>query len=392
MKETKNNSGETLLSKLPEPPKGLTGWPWTEETDKRIYKDIISFPLISIVTPSFNQGKFIEQTIRSVLLQNYPNLEYIIIDGGSTDETVNVIRKYEKWLKYWVSEKDKGQTNAINKGIRKCSGEIFNWLNSDDYYHKDCFSHIAENFRDKNTDIVSGKYRFFYENENREKIIDLKMRATLEESIALVAINQPSTFFRLDVIKSLGELNEKFNYLMDQDIWKKYLFRYGQNKIKITDKVLVSFRYHSGSKTSQYKFLNEYMGIYCSIAAKAGMSKHTEAMKKVYGKEIDSGFGFEIKFSREDLKLAKKVINSLFLFNAKKAYTEGNTSQLNLWLKTLDSKYLNGTQKNDLISLKVKSKLHKYRLDPIIKFINKRNSKAKNKKESSDHVKITEQA
>ena len=82
----------------------------------------------SIITPSYNQGQYIEQTIQSVLNQNYPNLEYIIIDGGSTDNTVEIIKKYEKHLKFWVSEKDKGQANAINKGLQYCTGEIFNWI------------------------------------------------------------------------------------------------------------------------------------------------------------------------------------------------------------------------------------------------------------------------
>lgn len=382
----KLSTDESNLNRLPKPPEGKMGWPWTEETNPRIYKDIKSFPKISIVTPSYNQGKYIEQTIRSVLLQNYPNLEYIIIDGGSSDETVDIIKKYEPWIKYWISEKDRGQTNAINKGLIKCEGEIFNWLNSDDYYNTECFKNLAENFQVKDTEIVSGKYRFFYENQNKEKIIDLKMRSTLEESIALVAVNQPSTFYRLDVLKSLGELDERLNYLMDQDIWKKYLFKFGQDRIKIIDKVLVSFRYHKGSKTSQYKFINEHIGIYYSIAGKAGMIKQMEILKEIYGKDIITGYVFDLNFSKDDLKLAKKVINSLFLFNARSAYTENNIQLLNLWLKSVESRWLNENQKNDLMFLKVKAKLLKYKLGNFIKFINKRNSKSKNKSRSADSV------
>src|SRR5512134_129792 len=103
-------------------------------------------PKISIVTPSFNQGKYLERTIRSVIEQDYPNLEYIIIDGGSTDESVEIIRKYEKHLAYWVSEPDRGQSHAINKGFDRATGEIFGWLNSDDWYVPGALKAVAEAF------------------------------------------------------------------------------------------------------------------------------------------------------------------------------------------------------------------------------------------------------
>jgi len=127
---------------LPPPPAGKTGWPWTEESPQ--LPDIMSdpsttlrtpgspWPRVSIVTPSYNQGRFIEEAIRSVLLQGYPDLEYIIIDGCSTDGSVDIIRKYEPWLAYWVSEPDRGQSHAINKGLEKSTGQLFNWHNSDD--------------------------------------------------------------------------------------------------------------------------------------------------------------------------------------------------------------------------------------------------------------------
>jgi len=105
------------------------------------------WPGVSIVTPSYNQGRFIEETIRSVLLQGYPDLEYIIIDNSSVDNSVEIIRKYEKWLTYWVSEPDKAQSQAINKGFEKATSEIYAWLNSDDYLLKDALKNVAHAYR-----------------------------------------------------------------------------------------------------------------------------------------------------------------------------------------------------------------------------------------------------
>src|SRR5262245_37717609 len=112
------------LRDLPPPPAGKTGWPWTEESLRLSERmpEVHCWPPITIITPSFNQGRFIEETIRSILLQGYPNLEYFVLDGGSTDDTVAIIRKYSSWISFWVSEPDHGQSAAINRGLRMGSG------------------------------------------------------------------------------------------------------------------------------------------------------------------------------------------------------------------------------------------------------------------------------
>ena len=145
-----------VLPALPPPPAGKTGWPWTEVGDPRSGvrgrrtedgpQTSETWPRLTVVTPSFNQGRFLEATIRSVLLQGYPNLEYMVIDGGSTDESVEVIRKYEPWLTYWVSEKDQGQAHAINKGMVRSTGEILAYLNSDDIYDEGALRRVGEHF------------------------------------------------------------------------------------------------------------------------------------------------------------------------------------------------------------------------------------------------------
>jgi len=136
-----------LLAELPSPPAGKTGWPWTIETQPLItLPNSLPCPKISIVTPSYNQGQFLEETIRSVLLQNYPNLEYIVIDGGSNDETREILKRYSPWLSFWQSQKDRGQGHAINLGFSLANGSYYGWVNSDDFYMPNCFQLVASHF------------------------------------------------------------------------------------------------------------------------------------------------------------------------------------------------------------------------------------------------------
>jgi len=141
-----------------------------------------SWPKISIVTPSYNQAEFLERTILSVLNQNYPNLEYIIIDGGSTDGSVEIIKKYEKYLSYWVSEKDRGQAHALNKGFEKATGDLVGWQNSDDIYLPGAFRKVAEVYRNNpNYDVYFGNIYFIDEEDNI--IRDLKFSPLRQELI-----------------------------------------------------------------------------------------------------------------------------------------------------------------------------------------------------------------
>ncbi|MBK8982175.1 MAG: glycosyltransferase [Ignavibacteria bacterium] len=364
----KNNS---LISDLPLPPKGKSGWPWTDEFIFPYENGKKEYPRITIVTPSFNQGKFIEQTIRSVILQNYPNLEYIIMDGGSTDETVEIIKKYDRWISHWVSEKDKGQSDAINKGIGRGTGEIFNWINSDDYYSKDTFQKISETFVKSDADIIVGNYRYFEdENENKSKdsgkTIDFRLRETLEETIAFVLLNQPSSFFKLNLIKELGGLNVDLNFVMDQDLWKKYLFRFGQNNVNIIDSMFTHFRLHSDSKTFMNEFNNEYMNIYYSIAVQTDMTKQAGFLKSIYGKGFCKNYKFSFELTRENLELSRKVINSLIYFKARIAFTTGDIILFKKCKEVIDPIYLNKTQRSYLRRIKIKSLLMDMKLNSLL--------------------------
>ena len=133
------------IGKFPLPPPGQSGWPWTSKFERPPdgRTEELTWPAITVITPSFNQSQYLEETIRSVLLQGYPRLQYIVIDGGSTDGSVALIQKYSSWLSAWVSEKDRGQSHAINKGFDIARGDVIGWLNSDDVYAEGALHHVG---------------------------------------------------------------------------------------------------------------------------------------------------------------------------------------------------------------------------------------------------------
>jgi len=206
----------------------------------------MSLPKISIITPSFNQGKFLEETIQSVISQDYPNLEYIVIDGGSADNSVEVIKKYESHLHFWTSEKDRGQSHAINKGFQKASGEIISWLNSDDLYLKDALVNAAGVFK-KNPEaaLIHGKTILFgnkkKETEKGAEDFDLQLRY-----FSMMPYAQPSSFFRRKVLDEQGLLDETLHFGMDYDLLIRIALNY---KIEKTELLFSKYRLHEESKT-----------------------------------------------------------------------------------------------------------------------------------------------
>lgn len=208
----------------------------------------MNLPKISIITPSFNQGNYLEETILSVLSQNYPNLEYIIIDGGSTDNSLELIRKYEHRLKYWVSEKDRGQAHAINKGLACCTGQIFNWINSDDTLAEGALVQVAVAFENSEADIVAGEVNEFNENGILRKVKNQKLEIDeyLKKDVELI-YHQPAVWLRLEIMKEIGFFKEKMHYCFDQDYLMRYLLQH--NEVCYLDEVLANFRIHNGSKS-----------------------------------------------------------------------------------------------------------------------------------------------
>lgn len=205
-------------------------------------------PKISIITPSYNQGNYLEQTILSVINQNYPNLEYIIIDGGSTDNSVEIIQKYKPYLKYWISEKDRGQAQAINKGLAHCTGDIFNWINSDDYLADGALDKVAQAFEKSGADLVAGEVNNFDEKGVVKKVKNQKLEINeyLKKEVELI-YHQPGVWLRMDVMKKVGFFKEEMHYCFDQDYMMRYLLL--TDKVRYLDEVLAYFRVHENSKS-----------------------------------------------------------------------------------------------------------------------------------------------
>ena len=201
--------------------------------------------LVSIVTPSYNQAPFLEQTMLSVLEQDYPRIEYIVIDGGSTDNSVEIIKKYADRLTYWVSEKDSGQAEAINKGFVRAKGEILAWLNSDDYYMLNTVS-VAVRCFEQNPDVVMVYGDMLAVDGDGNTINLLKYKQlSLEDLLCFQIIGQPSVFFRRSALEKAGMLEPTFHFMLDHQLWIRLA---QQGGILHIPQIWSAARYHPGAK------------------------------------------------------------------------------------------------------------------------------------------------
>lgn len=222
-----------------------------------------AIPKLSIVTPSFNQVHFIEETLRSVGSQRYPVLEHLVLDGVSTDGTVEILKQYcsmPGWEHLrWISEPDRGQSDAINKGFRLATGDIIGWLNSDDVYESESFAIVSKAFEENPlVDFIYGDYRII---DADGKTLICKKEIEFDWEILLCGLNyiaQPNVFFRRRVFDQLGYLNESLHYVMDYEFWLRaaaHGFRFHH-----IPRVFAACRWHVAAKTvSQNSHFEEEM-------------------------------------------------------------------------------------------------------------------------------------
>jgi glycosyltransferase involved in cell wall biosynthesis len=218
------------------------------------------YPRISIVTPTYNQGSYIEECIQSILDQGYPNLDYIIIDGGSTDNTIEIIKKYQDQLSYWISEKDNGLYDALNKGFKKATGEIFGWLNSDDILHRKSLFTIADIFNtltevqwvQGHPTLIDQKGRIVLHLNPRFNKYDFFLKEYHDGSF----IQQESTFWTRGLWEKTGSyISTNYKYAGDFELWMRF---YSIERLYTTPAMIGAFRYR-GEEQLSVKYFSEYL-------------------------------------------------------------------------------------------------------------------------------------
>lgn len=253
-------------SPLPEFTPVPKGWPKDATLNTATYSSTINWPKISIIIPSYQQANYLEDCILSILHQNYPSIEILVADGGSTDASKDILQAYNSQLTWWVSEKDQGQSDAINKAYPQATGDIVNWLCSDDMLLPNALYAIATAFLNPEVKVVCAWSRQFYEQQDLG-LSKSTLYVNWGELLFTSHICQPAHWWRKKIFDTLQPVNIKLHYAMDSELWISFLLQFGKNAICEIPQVVTAYRYHEGSKTvkEDFRFAGDKIALWYSV-------------------------------------------------------------------------------------------------------------------------------
>ncbi|NVO02188.1 MAG: glycosyltransferase [Bacteroidetes bacterium] len=314
-------------------------------------------PKITIITPSYNQGQYIEECILSVLDQNYPNLEFIIVDGGSDDSTLEILNRYSNYFAYCISEKDNGQSHAINKGIVKASGEIITWLNSDDLLLPNSLEIVAKGFSENpNVGLIHGNAILFGQNQ-KESIIKIPEYDLKERYLAYIPFPQPSSFFRKEILNVIGNIDESLHFGMDYDLLARIALNYEILQIQT---VLSKYRLHNESKTnSSLSFANDWSIVFSRVLRSVTDSEFAIEVLKSVNLYHDSEEKYVITKIPSNLKLSLLYFLNMQMHYYYITMDLDTVSKLASLIKQLDENFYKKEKVNNLF---IKAKI----LNPMV--------------------------
>ena len=332
----KQNTG--MLELLPNYTNHLEGWPWTIETNPTIYTSKLNWPKFSIIVPCYNHGQYLEESIRSVLLQNYPNLELIIVDGGSADNTMEIIKNYEPYITYWESKPDRGQSHAINKGIEKATGELINWVNSDDSLTPNALFEIASFFiQNPEIDLIYGNCNIVYPGIKTDLYEAVEFDPV--DFVSRISIHQPSTFWRTKLFDEVGVIDENLHYCMDYDLWARIVFNHKTAKL---NKTLANFRRYPESKSSNFEDQTKVYGDYRTVVSRviASVAKdYIPQLEELNIYENHTNIQYNIDPKTLDIDTKKRMVNKYIMTCAAQEYNLENKKRANQILKACFNKH-----------------------------------------------------
>jgi len=283
------------------------------------------FPRITIIVPWYNQAEYLDETLSSIIDQAYPNLELFVIDGGSTDTSVEVIERFSSAITWWVSEKDQGQSHAINKGLKRATGDVINWINSDDILAEGSLNKIAYIFESNpGLHCLIGGLEYF--NHEKKWIPQTQQTfTTLTEAYGSFRIRQPSMFYSKKAVAYFGELNSELHYCMDLDWWYKFIGHFGiESTLQISD-TLAFFRIHHSSKSSTafQGFLKEKALLIYSIALSQSFKHENRTLEILFNDIVNfSNAVSNFKYPEITSSAVRSAIFSLVIVRHSEIYTK----------------------------------------------------------------------